>query len=98
MECRNYEVIKAFAPRFQIKAEKVRQCVTASLECTGHEALRVKPKFRWKSQDVGDTGSVEDLPRKAIGNRYGWTKRTHGTASGRDTAGLLKPVRTSNTL
>jgi hypothetical protein len=30
-----------------------------------HEAVKVKPKLQWRSQDVGDAGNVDHLPRKS---------------------------------
>lgn len=34
-----------------------------------HEAVRVKPKFQWRSQEWGDARNVEYLQRDAVGNK-----------------------------
>jgi hypothetical protein len=57
------------------------------------EAVRVKPKLQWKSQDIRDARNVEWLLRKAVGNKWSQPERgtwaTNGKAIG---TGLPKPL------
>jgi hypothetical protein len=35
-----------------------------------HEAVRVKLKMQWRSQEAGDARNMECLPRKITGNKW----------------------------
>jgi hypothetical protein len=39
------------------------------------EAMRVKPKLKWRPQKVRDARNVDHLSRKAIGNKWKQPKR-----------------------
>lgn len=57
---------ESLVPRFQIKPDEARQCVAGSDFLQGrpekplHEAVNVKPRFKW-TQNVGSNRNVESL-------------------------------------
>jgi hypothetical protein len=41
------------------------------------KVMRVKPRFQWRPQEVGDASNVECLSRKAAGSKQSQPERGH---------------------